>query len=1374
MAIDPMDVDDDGPPQRLALIRIARTLDEDASLPLPDKIHKVWHMLSSVKATRLHSVEETVLRWLLKQMSGNTEDAELVRRYPLTWAILGLVFPKIPAQTLGRSLAYLRFVSILQKTCQDITTIHDGDSSAGGQVNAAALDKNSSSRKKRKRTDAMPSDLGSLRSPQGCLNSATEIFATLSKLLEQGSAPTKSQAPERRVGAEHIKSLFSSSSDETRDITAKLLVVCNSALVSSQLGLLRDQEHWIELVTTLWNLRLHNQDDSAEFAKHLYEPTCSILSKLKGVSGPSATNISNAVRDIWTRQLERFLSICFIRPARRRFALDGNVEMLKLALAIAKKNASASPTVMWDVAARTPRDLSEPKSKAEHASWAQGVFEVLMESIKAAKPVEKTKITTRLLDVALQTRSIPATSTLRVVCEEQALSREVPDWILIAKTIACDADVFLTDNPSCDNLFGRISAASAQDSETLDQIVTGIILPLQNAFAEARDLSGFVTRWYEALRAYTTAAPEESNQGSVWLDSRIRQQLSGIIQDAMSSTQLVRLLERLDSSSNDRGALLVVLDGICAGLRSENFIIAIDSKVFSMTFEGNSFENSPSEVSLLRWRIAGYMAAWETSEECYRLWDEIKSPVKRLLKKGSLSDDETFEAFSCCYKLCHANHIGGKHESELIKLICSFLERLISTIKSTSDPLKFTAYLDLVFRQLPKLAEQPKQETNKLSDLTVQLFWHISQILGSNDDTALINAVRPLLCNIDVEDEEPLLDALMVQPLEVLDSADALCGWTQPQSLSVILVLLEIPREAWTKARRKRIMASWKKWQAAISTHASHDPRYAIAVLRLLIRVMQQPTFYEGMSFGDLIHVCVNVATDNPTVLAMTERFVDLTLRQMSASNEEASVTYFKDAANYIRSSESKQVETLLASTILAKGLLSALHKSSTVQHADLSSDVAIMLTRLVKAGLQHFANRSLEVAVATRDHPELVSLDVILDGAARLVEARPEVIITMPSNTLLQLETASRPVVIKDINIGWKLRTFLLQHRPGGYDPITFYSLLEEGLETEREDGVYGFVDAFFQKASSADKHLLHQTLMSSEDLASGPIGLLLAARRLLELQGPSKSSPASDAEEGPKFPAIYQQFSSLLCQATTLRHFQLISDGLLYMLDKHASSMTQFNIETTLSAVAEVCSARDGPKLSPGPHVAGEVYECLYKLVATVIRRHRLRLRGHFPVLLGALRALLYTLLSPTPLPHKRDENTTTPPWLTTSLQPRHADRFARLLTLVCEPSAASVASSRQRSQELLDSATAAAKRAAGQHMHAVVLMYLRRQLAPGVAVSRNVRAALQVGLHSVLDITPPAARRVLNESMDAAGRALFRQLWAEYRKFGRWSGV
>ncbi|KAI1355684.1 Urb2/Npa2 family-domain-containing protein [Xylaria sp. FL0043] len=1357
-----MEVDEDRPFQQLALIRAVRTLDEDSSVTLPEKIHKIWLLLTAAKHTRLHGVEESILRWLLKQMSGSTDSAEHVRRYPLTWTILGHVFPKIPAQSLGRSLAYLRFVPILNKTLEDITKLENLTGTLGTEEDTTTT-------KKRKRGADWPATLPELRTSHGCLGSASEVFEALAILLEQGSAQPGAVTPEKRVGAEHVKSLFSSSGDEIRDITARLLIICDELLSISDEGLVKGHQPWIDTVTTIWNLRLHSKEDSLDFARYIYERASLTLAKLEdGYSTQPSNHINSACGEIWRSQLMRFLGTYFIRPARQRFAVDKNVDVLKLALQVSRKDIVASTTVMWSIAARIPRDTSDPRSKIEHNAWAEVIFQIVLGALQPLPRRKKNEVLSRLLDIALQTRSIPSTETLRALYQKHALDEAETDWTLLSKILACDAEVFLAAQ-DFEAMFDNLSKVSNEDAELKDKVVVDVILPLQTAFADARDLAGFVTQWLRSLSA------AESVERSIWFDSRIREHLATVVQTSFSSSQLLRLLESLESMTSKAGEILVVLGGICAGLTDENTIANADPKIFSMMDQ--KWEGFSPEVLALRWRIFGCLASWRGSDECNKLWKVVKSDLKPILKKGKLTAPETFEAFSCCYELCLANHIGGKYEEDLTKLICTMLGRLVSSVKTEADIELLSPYRDLVFNRLPKLGEQPKQEVNTLTDQIVQFFWSVSNKLPLSPNQQDLGPVQPLLHNYDVVDEEPMIDALMARFLDALDNSEDQCGWTQPQSSRLLLILLEFPTESWTRGRRKRMMSSWKKHKSAISARAAEDPKYAGIVLRLLVKIMQQPTFYENMEFTDLVEICSTIIAGDAMLLSLAERFVDTTIRQVLANTNELTQSYLLNASEYANSVKPEKQPAARTEIFLLKSLVTALsdHRSFGNSFERLGIDLNIFRQKLVQSferALGDFASDAIEPSTDTLNDEKLSFLSAVLD-AARVIssDAVSPVKIELSGDTLTRLERAGNALMSRDAAVVWKLRSFLMNQSADRYTPESFSAILDEsGLGVE-EELIHGFVDAYVQGKSQSVRNQLLSELIGRETPVEGSIGPLLAVRRLLELYQEQNADDGSVGVQGSlDLAQVYEHFTSSLNRAGSLLHFKQVSEIMLFLLDKHANAMTQYNIEATLASVVEICSAR-GPKIQ-GPKAAGEIFAALYKLVALIIKRHRLRLSGHFHILLTALRALLTVLLADpnSSISSRRTAKSRHPPWLLSRLQPRHAERFGRLLTLVCEPSAASVARSRSRSE--LDSATDVAKRAAGQYMYLVLEVYIKLQLE--TEVPRDMRKALEVGVFSVLDITSEGCRKALNESLDASGRAVFRALFSEYRKFGKWKGV
>ncbi|KAI1431158.1 hypothetical protein GGR50DRAFT_103831 [Xylaria sp. CBS 124048] len=1356
-----MDVDESGPSRRLALIRAVRNLDEDSSLTLPEKIHKLWVLLTAVKYTRLHGVEESILRWLLKQMSGNTESAEHARRHPLTWTVLGHVFPKIPAQALGRSLSYLRFVSVLNKALGDLI-------SQEAQTAAPETENGMKKAKKRKRVEDWPATLTDLRTSQGCLRTASEVFAALAILLEKATTQSGEATAEKRVGAEHVKSLFSSASDETRDITAKLLLICYNSLNINDGDRLRGQQSWIDTLATVWNLRLRSREDSAEFARYIFERASLILAKFDVQYPGQLTNHMDSMScEIWTSQLRLFLSTYFIRPARQNFSVDKNVDVLTLALDIAQRDVVASTTIMWSIAARTPRDTSDPKSKVEHNAWINKVFEVVLEHLQPLGRDRRNEVLSRLLDIALQTQSAPDTETLCTLYRELVLDETQTDWTFLSKILACDPDVLIVaQEPGI--VFDNISKASNYDAKVKDEVVTNVVLPLQDAFSKARDLAGFVTQWFRSLCA---AQPVEQ---SIWFDPRIRKHLAAILQSSLSSTQLLKLLEGLESMPGGAGELLVVLDGICAGLTDENTIAKVDSKMISMMDQ--RYEDFSPAVLGLRWRIFGHLASWEASKECNRLWKNIRSDLKPILKKAPLTADETFEAFSCCYKFCLSNHIGGKYEADLTKLIASMLERLISSISSEVDLQTFRPYVDLTFNCLPKLSELPKPEDNALTNLIVKLFWHVSyKIIPPNIQP--LEHVRSLIHNSDVVDEESMIDALMAPLLESLDGSEKQCGWTQPHNFNLLSILLEFPVEIWTRGRRKRIMGSWKKQKSAISSCAAKDSAYALVVLRLLVKVIQQPTFYEDMVFTDLVDVCSFMTASDTALLPLIERLIDTTIRHVLANMNEFTQSYLLNASQYAQSLKPGESKDAPGRILLLKSLVAALlsQKAANGSSERLGVEPEVFkhkLAEIVERALGDFASEFKKSSAASLNDENFNALAVFLDAAQVISsDPTPPTKVELSDDTLTQLEQTSNRLMPKNTSILWKLRSFLMKQSPDRYSTQYFTAVLDEEDHEIEAEFINGFVDAYMHGKGHSVRDELLSALMNPDKLISGSTGPILAARRLLEAYHVPTTDDTSASIQGHlDLAKLHEHLTSHLSRTSTLPHFKQISETMISLLDKHSSAMTQYNVEATLASVTEICSAR-GPKIQ-GPKVAGEIFASLFKLVALIIKRYRLRLSGHFHILLTTLRALLSVLLADpaASVPVRRNASSQHPPWLLSRLQPRHAERFARLLTLICEPSAASVARSRARSE--LDSATDAAKRAAGQYMYLVLEMYVKLQLE--VEVSREMRKALEVGVFSVLDITSEGCRKVLNESLDAAGRAVFRALFAEYRKFGKWKGV
>ncbi|KAG5989496.1 hypothetical protein E4U54_004318 [Claviceps lovelessii] len=246
-----------------------------------------------------------------------------------------------------------------------------------------------------------------------------------------------------------------------------------------------------------------------------------------------------------------------------------------------------------------------------------------------------------------------------------------------------------------------------------------------------------------------------------------------------------------------------------------------------------------------------------------------------------------------------------------------------------------------------------------------------------------------------------------------------------------------------------------------------------------------------------------------------------------------------------------------------------------------------------------------------------------------------------------------------------------------------------------------------------------------------------------------------------------LHSELTSSLLTKPAYPH--IICRILRALLEKRPQCMTQWNIELTLSTVSHLVCLDSSPD-DDQQHLPPS-YSWLCKLIEVIIKKHRIRLEGHFHLILSTMQILLKGLITTKPTPAATPSSVAaTAAASPTGTQEAHAHTYARLVTLICEPTAGAV--SRSQLQGALDSATDAAKRSAGRHMYLLLVHYVKLQLE--AHVSTQVREALDPAMNSIFTITTPEGRKILNDAMDASGRAILKEMYRRYVKFGKWSGV
>lgn len=72
----------------------------------------------------------------------------------------------------------------------------------------------------------------------------------------------------------------------------------------------------------------------------------------------------------------------------------------------------------------------------------------------------------------------------------------------------------------------------------------------------------------------------------------------------------------------------------------------------------------------------------------------------------------------------------------------------------------------------------------------------------------------------------------------------------------------------------------------------------------------------------------------------------------------------------------------------------------------------------------------------------------------------------------------------------------------------------------------------------------------------------------------------------------------------------------------------------------------------------------------------------------------------------------------------------------------------------------------------MYLVLMSYIKLQLEGNVP--HHISEAIKPGVFAILDITTPQQRRIMNDALDVSGRAILKELYNQYLKFGKWSGI
>ncbi|KHN99680.1 Nucleolar 27S pre-rRNA processing, Urb2/Npa2 [Metarhizium album ARSEF 1941] len=1352
----------------LDLIKTVRGLDQNGPGDDGQNLQKLWNFLAQASDTPFHAADESSLRWLLKSMNGTSEAAETLRRYPLTWNILDCVFRRIPLFSLAKSLADRKFTAVLQQTLKDISKP------------VGSPEQRSPSKRKRSTNIAYSADV--MRSIEGCLETARALFMTVKSLLSRVDNAVEGFSRDK-IGAEYIKSFFYTSAADASRIVAPAFKICENLLSSDLRDHIEGSEDWIQTISSVWDLHLHATDDVLSVAMYLFRSASVILANVGSFSSANRVQVRDSLEEQWSSDMRAFMHRNFALPGRGAFINHQTLEAFTTALQVCHGTIHLAAPALYFIASSTYKDVADSGLRKDNVAWIKQTFQTVELAIKNRQ--DRTVLLESVLEQALVHSAPVGVDDLRRVCRDYAFQDRGTSWVLVSKIAQCETDVFQISDDGIELRKEICDRIAREDNEDANKTaIVEVIGAIEDGFRTRRDLPSFLRLWFEQL---SDVERQNFHTESAWFTFSQRQpkkdSLTSILETEMSPKRLnevVAWLKEKKSKSNPQ-AVALFASVIAEAVHSEQYLDVVGRQLFDLV-DGLQ---AASPLTALRWRVVSMTASCVAPDERREIWAAVKKRLTRALEKSPILSAEAFEAFKCCYKIWDYVSPDGPWVEEPAGLVEAFTKRLAAETSSTSvlEGTQLSAALSLnneaAFKEeyghqqyiawfLNGSSRFLKLYMSRAGELPPALSVAFSSPKSCTDGlTSFWTALMRNETNINAK---KLAHGLVDRLLAAFEESETESDWPGENGQMWMKTLSGVPTDCFDRNQREELMTILAKRQSRISKSAAkNDVNDWKLSLGLVCKVMKRPTFYDGMRFSDLVEASsalsqlslVPEEDGTETILEVIERFscmASLVIKQMASHVDERSTKYFHEAIPFVSSCEKQAEEssenkldlpalhmTLLKSlgTELARSVNSPSNTDSAPLLTATRQALSKCITKLIKLCVSE--KQVLERADPTMD----MSILAALNAAAATDFSEKN---SFESPSIRKLEKRSRQAMRDGDLRAWKIQIFIRGYLSDMLEasPPTTFDDVSSLPHSTREAVLKELVESVSANMDGVSKLSYLRGLLGELKGGCNTDGQLLAIEHLTS-QIIESSDFQLQTEDGFDLATFHNDLTPLLLRRPS--HANVIFRILRGLLERRPQSMSQWNIELTLSTVSRLASGR-----SAGESTVS--YPWLCKLVEVIIKKHRLRLEGRFHLLLSTMQILLQNLIM-------NQHDATTADSFT---QEAKAQLYARLITLICEPTAGAVSRSQLRSS--LDPATDAAKRSAGRHMYLVLVRYVKLQLE--TSVSAEVRDALEQAMNSIFDITSPEGRKILNDAMDSSGRAILREMFKRYVKFGKWSGA
>ncbi|KAJ5247550.1 hypothetical protein N7468_002533 [Penicillium chermesinum] len=1081
---------------------------------------------------------------------------------------------------------------------------------------------------------------------------------------------------------------------------------------------------------------------------------------------------------------------------------------------------------LFDTAVRAvPRD--DFRRQAREAPWLETLFvavaELAYSNAKEDDPAHYNShfvsILERLLQVALERNVGLSLHTILTHARFTGLFEDSLDqvqWAVTALVISLGVDVFLPNSGLRDarNLLEALldkvmlqwRTNITGDTETYDVIKYDIIIPLLRGFAAARDLSAFVDIWHSQLLTLQEARNGNSKLPlfSVWEDDDLCDAYSDALRTSLIGNTFANQMRA--AASETRNA-----DGQISDTSNSysHFVIA----EAGLRGRSLSFTDSDKTLGLLVGSITSTLSSKQVLHWRWRLWRLLRN----LLQNTSRVDVMTQKSGSVveiAAKTIHRNH------KNLSKAPLAHLESweafrsALAAIQADPNAEQLESFAQIIRNATELLVSVSSKDAQ--SSMKAPWNGRIDTLLSSSTlGLAYILALvrLPVLWDrIASEDRSRLLKHLSVLaaaqyhssvlPLEAAaDDARFLQAWaiivcheyllSVPSLVPDVTLLLNKNIEQ-DPINRRLYVESLQRIPAALITRGLRT-----ALLDTLHSVVLQQDSSSEITVGILTMMAKLAAMPkcDATLTADWEPIwaearaislegTDLDLQTMKAfrSLHRAIISKLlvlsKDDRNAMfkklfsrvskQAAKLRQIDRDSMTCFLLRLSLSELwlHRGQ-LQKAFPENELAACRERVF--GLVLADMKSVKDQCRKQQLEETITLIKTIDALEDFED--------MATNNIEVEKFLSKIEHYMAMSIDSEPSRLIRRRLLASKGPETSITgPVLQCAETLTLQSLYAEDQQLFIRATTERFRAMPLTRITQSIREVRNLGLTGngAGYRLLVLYLAIISLAPVENKESPvahELSLLCSDLAEAMTRSTSIDQFCFAAECLTLLLRVHTRSLAQCNIDTILAAIATSAS-KAGPRISPS--YSATIYTRLCRLMGVVLGLQRVKIGGRFHLVVNAMQRLLGCLFARS---RKRARSSRFQPsslsqpfWLA-PLQPAQCSFYTRLLTTLSDPTVSAVLRPQPgASREALIDETKKAKRIAGQYLQYVIMEYaqcaLRGSLAPDVKVS------LMPGMYAALDVMSRESLRALNAGLDGSGRAVFKSLYDDYVRFGKWN--